>query len=51
MGESPEISTTLDLHANSIQDITRMPLMDISEKTGNAPFIGETEFTVPDDES
>ena len=32
-------------------DVTRMPVMPLSEKSGNAPFIDETEFTSPENEA
>jgi hypothetical protein len=41
----------LDAHLRSIQDQTRMPVMDSSERVLEAPFVGETEFVDPDDES
>ena len=28
-----------------------MPVLQLSEKTGNGPFIGETEFVLPENES
>ena len=52
VGASPEINATLDLHGNVIREVTRMPLLPVSMRGDrNAPFIGETEFTAPDDES
>lgn len=51
IGESPEIVATLDLHLNRIQDRTLMPVMPLSEKSGNAPFIDETEYIDADNEA
>ena len=52
IGASPEINATIDLHGNVIRETTRMPLLPVSERGDrNAPFIGETEFTAPDDEN
>ena len=51
VGESNEIRAVLDAHLRSIQDQTRMPVMDSSERVLDAPFVGETEFVDPDDES
>ena len=28
-----------------------MPVLQLSEKTGNGPFIGETEFVLPENEA
>ena len=50
MGESPEIRQTLAESLPSIMNVTRMPVMDISERT-NAPFIDETDFTAPENEN
>ena len=51
VGESPEISKTLDTYLQAIQDQTRMPVVDANERNKAAPFIGETEFIDPDNES
>ena len=50
VGESPEIRQTLAQSLPSIMNVTRMPVMDISERT-NAPFIDETDFTAPENEN
>ena len=53
VGESPEINRTLDAHLSSIMETTRMPVMPLSERSSSAPapFIGETEFIDPENES
>jgi len=51
VGEGNQIRMVLDQHLRSIQDVTRMPVMDASERNTEAPFVGETEFVDPDDES
>jgi isoleucyl-tRNA synthetase len=50
VGESPEIRQTIAQSLPSIMNATRMPVMDISERT-NAPFIDETDFTAPENEN
>lgn len=52
VGESPQIRLTLDRHLDSIMEATRMPVVQMSERRNlNAPFIGETEFTAPDEDA
>ena len=51
VGESPELTKTIDTYLQAIQDQTRMPVIDANERNKAAPFIGETEFIDPDNES
>ena len=51
MGAGNEVRQVLDTHLRSIQDVTRMPVMEVAERSLDAPFVGETEFVDPDDES
>ena len=53
VGESPELTQTLDAHASAIQETARMPVVHLSDRQGDksAPFIGETEFIDPDNEA
>ena len=48
VGESPEITMVLDSHQRGIQETTRMPVLEMSQRDRSAPMVGETEFIDPD---